>query len=178
MLDLLTVSLAPGSPASFQNIPEKYNIIIRLWTNCFYRLLENLRRSSPTSKIALEYLQDFIYYTYTFYTSLLERNTFKEYRVGWLEALGDLARYRIVITGMIPAHTRTPSSSTTAAVTNGLRSSPVGSTSHYCSLPYSEHYQQRKAPRTSGFPHSRRECRRSKTHATRTRGGPLAENRA
>jgi len=91
MLDLLTISLAPGVPASLKNIPEKYNIIIHLWTNCFYRLLENLRRSSPTSKIALEYLQEFIYYAYTFYTSLLERNTFKEYHAGWLEALGDLA---------------------------------------------------------------------------------------
>src|SRR5712691_4648152 len=95
MLDLLTISLAPGVPTSLKNIPEKYNIIIRLGTNCFYRLLENLRRSSPTSKIALEYLQEFIYYAYMFYTSLFERNTFKEYRAGWLEALGDLARYHI-----------------------------------------------------------------------------------
>ena len=128
MLDLLAISLAPGVPASLKNIPEKYNIIIRLWTNCFYRLLENLRRSSPASKIALEYLQEFIYYAYTFYTAFLERNTFKEYRASWLEALGDLARYRIVIAAMIPTHTRTTSSLTTAAVTNGLRSSPVGST--------------------------------------------------
>jgi len=128
MLNLLEISLTPGVPASLRNIPEKYNIIIRLWTNCFYRLLENLRRSSLTSKIALEYLQEFIYYAYTFYTALLERNTFSDYRSGWLEALGDLARYRIVIAAMIPAHTRGSSSLTTAAVTNGLQASPVGST--------------------------------------------------
>jgi protein SMG6 len=128
MLDLLAISLAPGVPASLRQIPEKYNIIIRLWTNCFYRLLENLRRSSLTSKIALEYLQEFIYYAYTFYTALLERNTFSDYRSNWLEALGDLARYRIVIAAMIPTHTRTSSSLTTAAVNNGLRASPVGST--------------------------------------------------
>ena len=115
MLNLLEISLASGVPASLRNIPDKYNIIIRLWTNCFYRLLENLRRSSLTSKIALEYLQEFIYYAYTFYTALLERNTFSDYRAGWLEALGDLARYRIVIAAMVPTTSHGSSSLTTAA---------------------------------------------------------------
>lgn len=105
MFDLLTISLAPGVPAWLKNIPEKHNIIIRLWTNCFYRLLENLRRSSPTFMIALELLQESIHHADTFYTTLLERNTFKEYCAGWLGALGDLARYCIVIADMIPAHT-------------------------------------------------------------------------
>ena len=77
LLDLMAMSLAPGVPASLKNKPEKYNIIIRLRTDCFYRFLENLWCSSPTSKIVLEYLQGFIYYTYTFYTALLKRNTFK-----------------------------------------------------------------------------------------------------
>jgi hypothetical protein len=36
-----------------------------------------------------------------FYTALLERNTL-DYCAGWLEALGDLARYRILIAGMVP----------------------------------------------------------------------------
>ena len=128
MLQLLEISLAPNVPASLRNIPEKYNIIIRLWTNCFYRLLENLRRSSLTSKIALEYLQDFIYYAYIFYTALLERDTFKEYRAGWLEALGDLARYRTLIAAMVPAAPLVSSPLTTAAVNGGFRSSSVGST--------------------------------------------------
>ena len=157
MLNLLEISLAPGVPASLRNIPEKYNIIIRLWTNCFYRLLENLRRSSLTSKIALEYLQEFIYYAYTFYTALLERNSFSDYRSGWLEALGDLARYRIVIAAMIPAPTRGSSSLTTAAVTNGLRASPVGST---LSLSGTISMNSNKK--------SRHGYRHSKTHVTRT----------
>jgi protein SMG6 len=88
MLNLLEISLTSGVPTSLRNIPDKYNIIIRLWTNCFYRLLENLRRSSLASKIALEYLQELIYYAYTLYMALLKRNTFLDYR--WLEALGDL----------------------------------------------------------------------------------------
>ncbi|KAI9433991.1 hypothetical protein H4582DRAFT_1983834 [Lactarius indigo] len=128
MLRLLEISLAPGVPASLRNIPEKYNIIIRLWTNCFYRLLENLRRYSLNSRIALEYLQEFIYYAYTFYTALLERETFKDYRPGWLEALGDLARYRIVIAAMVPAPLRPSRTLTAAAVRSRLRASPNGST--------------------------------------------------
>ncbi|KAH9053859.1 hypothetical protein EDB87DRAFT_1676684 [Lactarius vividus] len=127
MLRLLEISLAPGVPASLRNIPEKYNIIIRLWTNCFYRLLENLRRYSLNSRIALEYLQEFIYYAYTFYTALLERETFKDYRPGWLEALGDLARYRIVIAAMVPAPLRPSRTLTAAAVRSRLRASPNGS---------------------------------------------------
>ncbi|KAH9171504.1 hypothetical protein EDB89DRAFT_1108247 [Lactarius sanguifluus] len=128
MLRLLEISLAPGVPASLRNIPEKYNIIIRLWTNCFYRLLENLRRYSLNSRIALEYLQEFIYYAYTFYTALLERETFKDYRPGWLEALGDLARYRIVIATMVPAPLRPSRTLTAAAVRSRLRASSDGST--------------------------------------------------
>ena len=129
MLNLLEISLASGVPASLRNIPDKYNIIIRLWTNCFYRLLENLRRSSLTSKVALEYLQEFIYYAYTFYTALLERNTFQAYRAGWLEALGDLARYHIVIATMVPTTSYGSSALTTAALNGGYRSSPLESSS-------------------------------------------------
>jgi hypothetical protein len=72
VLNLLEISLATDVPTSLRNAPDKYNIIIRLWTNCFHRLLKNLRRSSLTSKIALEYLQKFIYYAYTFSTALLK----------------------------------------------------------------------------------------------------------
>jgi hypothetical protein len=35
--------------------------------------------------------------------ALLERDTFKDYRAGWLEALGDIARHRIVIAGSCSA---------------------------------------------------------------------------
>jgi hypothetical protein len=127
VLNFLEICFATSVPASLRNIPDKYNIIIRLWTSCFYRLLENLRRSSLTSEFALEYFQEFTYYAYTFYTALLERDTFKDYRPSWLEALGDLARYRIVIAAMVPTTPHHDSSSTTADVNGGLRGSPVGS---------------------------------------------------
>ena len=51
MFNLLEISLASAVPASLRNIPDKYNIIICLWTNCFYRLLENLRRSSSLPRL-------------------------------------------------------------------------------------------------------------------------------
>jgi protein SMG6 len=79
VLRLLKISLALGVPTSLCNIP---NIIICLWENCFYRLLENLQWCSLNSGIVLEYLQAFIYYAYTFYTALQERETFRDYQPG------------------------------------------------------------------------------------------------
>ncbi|KAJ7489926.1 hypothetical protein B0H11DRAFT_1046908 [Mycena galericulata] len=99
--NLLEISLAPSVPASLRNIPTKYNIIIRLWSFAFHKLLESLRRASFTSPLALEHLQDFIYYAYTFYTGLLEEPTLNPFKSGWLEALGDLARYKMAVAAMV-----------------------------------------------------------------------------
>jgi len=95
------MSLAPSVLASLRNIPTKHNIIVRLWTFAFHKSLESLRRASFTSPLALEHLQDFIYYAYTFYTSLLEPPTLDSFKSGWLEALGDLARYRMAVAAMV-----------------------------------------------------------------------------
>ncbi|KAK7023722.1 PINc domain-containing protein [Favolaschia claudopus] len=99
--NLLEISLAPSVPASLRNIPTKYNIITRLWTFAFHKLLESLRRASFTSPLALEHLQDFIYYAYTFYTGLLEEPSLDPFKSGWLEALGDLARYKMAVAAMV-----------------------------------------------------------------------------
>ncbi|KAH8117438.1 hypothetical protein DFH11DRAFT_1817087 [Phellopilus nigrolimitatus] len=100
MHNLLQHTLAPHVPASLRNIPTKYNIIIRLWTHAFNKPLETLRRASFHSAIALEHLQEFIIYAYTFYSMLLEEQTLEGFKSGWLEALGDLARYRMAIAAM------------------------------------------------------------------------------
>ena len=97
---LLQWTLAPNVPASLRNIPQKYNIIIRLWTHGFYKPLETLRRTSFQSAVALEHLQDFIIYAYKFYSLLLEDRMLDSFKSGWLEALGDLARYRMAIAAM------------------------------------------------------------------------------
>jgi protein SMG6 len=101
MHNFLSISLNPALPASLRNIPVKYNIIVRLWTHGFHKLLESLRRASFHSAIAQELLVDFIYYAYNFYTGLLDEPNFKTFRGGWLEALGDLARYRMAVAAMI-----------------------------------------------------------------------------
>ncbi|KZV65821.1 hypothetical protein PENSPDRAFT_655393 [Peniophora sp. CONT] len=102
MHQLLGISTAPSVPASLRSIPEKYSIVVRLWTYGFHRLLENLRRSALNSSVALEHLQDFIYFAYTFYASLYEEHNLAAYRAAWLEALGDLARYRMAVAAMLP----------------------------------------------------------------------------
>jgi hypothetical protein len=89
--NLLEISLAPTVPESLHNIPMKYNIIIHFWTFAFHKILESLRQASLKSPVALEHLQGFIYYAYTFYTGLLVQETFKDFKSGWLEALSDLA---------------------------------------------------------------------------------------
>ena len=63
--------------------------------------LEALRRASFTSPVALEHLQDYIYYSYTFYTGLLEESTLSSFKSNWLEALGDLARYKMAVSAMV-----------------------------------------------------------------------------
>jgi protein SMG6 len=125
MHNLLEISLAPSVPASLCNIPTKYNIIIQLYTHAFHKLFESLCRASFASVLALEHLQDFIYYAYTFYTGLLEEQTLRTFRAGWLEALDDLARYRMAVAAMVTGPQGPgPEELTTAAVSAVLSASP------------------------------------------------------
>jgi protein SMG6 len=127
MHQLLGISTAPSVPASLRNIPEKYNIIVRLWTYGFHRLLENLRRSALHSVVALEHLQSLIYFAYTFYTSLYEEVNLSAFRAGWLEALGDLARYRMAVAAMLPdpAYPSSYLSASNASGSGGLTPHPL-----------------------------------------------------
>src|SRR6266508_5795017 len=51
---------------SLRNIPTKdnVNVIVRLWTYGFHKLLESLRRASFNSPLALEHLQDFLLHSF------------------------------------------------------------------------------------------------------------------
>ncbi|KAG2345689.1 hypothetical protein BDR05DRAFT_998300 [Suillus weaverae] len=104
MHNLMEISLTPSVPASLHVILSKYNIIICLWTHTFHKLLEALRRALFSSPLALEHLQDFIYYAYTFYTRLLEEPTLRSFRPGWLEALGNLACYHMAVAAMVTSN--------------------------------------------------------------------------
>ncbi|KAE9406452.1 hypothetical protein BT96DRAFT_1014944 [Gymnopus androsaceus JB14] len=93
--NMLEISLSPSVPASLRKIPTKYNIIMRLWVTGFNKILQSLQRACLESPLAMEHLQEFIYYAYTFYTGLYEEQPLATFRQNWLEALGDLARYRM-----------------------------------------------------------------------------------
>lgn len=94
---LLEIATGPSIPASVQSIPDRYNIPSRLWLFGFHRVIVTLRRASATLPHALEILTDFIYYAYKFYTELLEEHNLQAFRGMWLEALGDLASYRMLV---------------------------------------------------------------------------------
>ena len=132
--DFMIICLDPQIPASLHNLPVKYNIPTRLWQSGFHLLLERMRYtwvanspvafSAPTtletpqiagpvrrdpqmSASALDRLTDFIYDAYTFYTNLLEEQTLVNFRAAWIEALGDLSRYRMAIAAHVAAAERT-----------------------------------------------------------------------
>ncbi|KAI0362699.1 hypothetical protein OH77DRAFT_1529844 [Trametes cingulata] len=117
--EMLALTLAPTVPASLKNIPQKYNLIIRLWSHAFYYLLESLRhaaRPPTTSPVALEYLQQFLNYAYVFYGGLIEERNFSQYRGAFLEALGDLSRYWMAVSALVEGTHTSGSALTTSAV--------------------------------------------------------------
>jgi protein SMG6 len=130
MHNLLDISLAPTVPASLRNIPTKYNIITRLWTIGFWRLLESLRRAAcgtPRDAVAFEHLQDFIYFAYAFYCGLLEEHSLETFKANWLEALGDLARYRMTVAAMATSIYYPPSALTSAAIATAAEQAAASS---------------------------------------------------
>ena len=115
--NMLRLTLAHNVPVSLRAVPEKYNLIMRLWLHGFHRPLENLRRCAfNNSIVALEHLQDFIYYAYTFYSCLFEEENLSVYRSSWVESLGDLARYRMAVSELVTSKTSHSASLTQSAV--------------------------------------------------------------
>lgn len=128
--DFLAISLDPVIPASLHNLPVKYNIPTRLWQTAFHLILERMRytwisnapttsstnvatqhsrlppRDTKLSAIILDHLTDFIYDAYSFYTNLLEEQALSNFRTAWIEALGDLARYRMAVAAHVAAAER------------------------------------------------------------------------
>ncbi|KAI0319819.1 hypothetical protein OF83DRAFT_1169880 [Amylostereum chailletii] len=59
-------------------------------------------RELKASKLALEHLQSFINYAYTYYTILYEHPFLDSFKSHWLESLGSLARYRLAVLALSP----------------------------------------------------------------------------
>ena len=88
----------PLVPSSLHQLTVRYNIPSRLWQSGFHLILERLRHAWMSDQpAALDLLTDLVYDAYKFYTDLLEDQTLVNFRTAWIEALGDLARYRMAI---------------------------------------------------------------------------------
>ncbi|KAG8995253.1 hypothetical protein FRB90_000219 [Tulasnella sp. 427] len=95
--NFLSFALKPQVPATLQVFPAKSNIPARLWNHAFHRLLMSLHRASYSAIVALKQLSSFIIYAYGFYTSLLEEENLAQFRIRWLEALGDLSSFAVKV---------------------------------------------------------------------------------
>lgn len=88
----------PLVPSSLHQLTVRYNIPSRLWQSGYHLILERLRHAWMSGQPnALDLLTDLVYDAYKFYTDLLEDQTLANFRTAWIEALGDLARYRMAI---------------------------------------------------------------------------------
>lgn len=67
--------------------------------------------------------QEFIYYAYSFYTYLFEEQALSPFRSGWVESLGDIARYRIAVSSMLEKSTKSSTAAVNAITTAALRDS-------------------------------------------------------
>lgn len=96
--NFLKLALDPKVPPGLRPLPVKYNIPVRLWQVAFHTILERLRFAwMAHDPVALDFLMDLIYDAYQFYTELLEDQMMSSFRTAWIEALGDLARYRMAV---------------------------------------------------------------------------------
>lgn len=94
----LTTLFDPLVPSSYHQLSIKYNIPSRLWQTAFFLILEQLRHAWVSHHpSALDLLTDVVYDAYRFYSELLENQALSGLRGAWIEALGDLARYRMTI---------------------------------------------------------------------------------
>ena len=125
--NFLSTSLAPHTPTSLHALPQKYNIPTRLWQNAFHGLLEKMRaslslpnnltrlsnKSTMIDNKVLDHLSDFVYHAYAFYTNLLEEPCLSPFKASWIEALGDLARYRMAVASIESNYNPPPGNFTT-----------------------------------------------------------------
>ncbi|BGP08709.1 hypothetical protein JCM10049v2_004558 [Rhodotorula toruloides] len=109
--EFLKFALDPSHPASFQSLPQRYNIPTRLWQTAFHQLLERMRHAvlaspfrpdsaSSSSANVLEHLIEYCQWAYTFYSQLLDEPLVAILQAAWIEQLGDLARYRMAVAGL------------------------------------------------------------------------------
>ncbi|KAJ8067032.1 hypothetical protein OCU04_004412 [Sclerotinia nivalis] len=84
----------PSASPAVRRLASEYTMPARMWHHGIYSFLELLRHRLPAS---LDYMVAFISLAYSMMALLYE--TVPAFENIWIECLGDLARYRIVIKG-------------------------------------------------------------------------------
>lgn len=90
--DFLLASQHPSASPALRRLAAKYAMPARMWRHGIHSFLELLRHHLPTS---LDHMLTFIYMAYSMMALLYE--TVPAFEDTWIESLGDLARYRMVI---------------------------------------------------------------------------------
>ena len=90
--DFFLASQHPAATPMLSGLANKYAMAARLWRHGIYGFLEVLRYRLPDS---LDHMLAFIYIAYSMIALLYE--TALGFESTWIEALGDLSRYRMAI---------------------------------------------------------------------------------
>lgn len=72
----------------------------------------------------MDHLSDFVYHAYAFYTNLLEEPVLSPFKASWIEALGDLARYRMAVSSIESANSSNSPTSLPTSFTTPAPASP------------------------------------------------------
>lgn len=90
--DFFLTSQHPSTNAALKKLPEYYSMPARMWRHGIYSFLEVLRSRLPES---LDHMLALICMAYSM-VALLYKMVLS-FEITWIECLGDLSRYRIVI---------------------------------------------------------------------------------
>ncbi|KAH6889937.1 hypothetical protein B0T10DRAFT_572113 [Thelonectria olida] len=90
--DFFVASQHPSASPPLRRLALEYAMLARMWQHGIHSFLELLRQRLPES---LEHLHTFFYLAYNIITLLYE--TVPAFEDTWIECLGDLGRYRMVI---------------------------------------------------------------------------------
>lgn len=90
--DFFLASQHPSASPALRGLASKYAMPARMWKHGIHSFLELLRHRLPAS---LEHMLAFIYLAYSMMALLYE--TVPAFEDTWIECLGDLGRYRMVI---------------------------------------------------------------------------------
>jgi hypothetical protein len=93
--DFFLASQHPSAGPALQRLASKYSMPERLWRHGIHEFLEVMRSRLPASQ---EHMVTFLYAAYQMMTLLYE--TVPEFEETWRECLGDIARYRLVLSSL------------------------------------------------------------------------------